>query len=131
VHAPARYPQLTQAVGSGDCPFERTATLAFASLRPLMARRSERRGQLPLEHHLDRFAHVLAQLGFQVLAKLQHRRMVRTDRATLLHGVPPSPFDHGDLLSQQGGYAIWLFLQESGRMLHDDGRKNYVVCVTL
>lgn len=71
-------------------------TIALASFGAFMARRSERRGELPFEHGLDGFAYLLSKLGFEVLAKLQNRRMVRALRATLLHGVPPSPLNHGD-----------------------------------
>ena len=56
----------------------------------------QRRSQLHFEHRLDRFAHLQAQMGFQVLAELQHRGLVV--RIVLLSCMA-SPSDHGDLLS--------------------------------
>jgi hypothetical protein len=72
--------------------------ITLAAFGAFMARGSERRGEFRLEHGLDSFSHVLAKLEFQVLPELQNRRMVPVLRATVLHGVPPSPLIAADLL---------------------------------
>ena len=95
-HATSGNLQHTRTIARRDGPFEGAVTIALASFGAFMPRRSERRDELPFEHGLDGFAYLLSKLGFEVLAKLQNRRMVRALRATLLHGVPPSPLNHGD-----------------------------------
>ena len=89
---PPRHAQLPHPVAGRQGAVDGAVAIACPPGRALVAPRSQRRRELGLEHRLDRLAHLLAQLLFKVLPKCQHRRMGRVVRATLLHGVPPSPF---------------------------------------
>src|SRR3954454_1447841 len=82
-----------------------------------MARGSERRGEFRRAHGLDGFSHLLAKLGFQVLAELQNRRMARAPRATLLHGVPPSPLIAAICLASREGSPFRFFYKSRDRSL--------------
>ena len=87
--------------------------IAAAHDRPHVTDRAEGRCQLLVECRLDRLAGPLAKARLNVLAKLQNRR-----RGVLLSCMAQSssPLAGGDLLfaKSAGGYAILLFLQESG-----------------
>jgi hypothetical protein len=112
-HPPAWHPKRTNPAAGRDRPFESTVAIALASLGAFMARRSERRRELPFEHG---FAYLLSKLRFEVLAKI----------AKPTDGACPSCYSPAwrtlavesrrICFSQQGGYAILLFLQESGRI---------------
>jgi hypothetical protein len=83
--------KLAETIAGRDRPLERAVPITLTPFGALMSRGSQCGGELRLEHGFDGFSDVLTQLGFEVLAETQNRRMVHALRATLLHGVPPSP----------------------------------------
>ncbi len=83
--------KLAETIAGRDRPLERAVPITLTPFGALMSRGSQCGGELRLERGFDGFSDMLTQLGFEVLAETQNRRMVHALRATLLHGVPPSP----------------------------------------
>src|SRR4030095_6534861 len=91
----------------------RSVAVAAPPLAAFMPIRVQRRRELLAQRHVHRFANVSTQLRLDLLTKLQD-----ADRpcGTLLHGVPPSPLLTASCLGSTGGYAIFLFPQDSGHI---------------